>query len=317
MSFRIRADESPEQALHRAAREQIDRAVAELGDGDSAPHGAVHAVRKRCKKLRGLVRLVRPALGEDVARRENAAYRDAARSLSGLRDAHVRIETLDGLVARFARPLEPDAFAAVRRALVDLRERRVADGFDLGRRLDDVLECLLRGRERVSAWRLDADGFDAFEAGLEKAYRRGREAMAAACDEPSAERFHAWRKRAKDHGHHVRWLRDLWSEPMRARAGETDELSDLLGDEHDLAILRGTLAELPGALGRDATTRALDGLARERQLELRARVRLLGARLYAEKPAHLARRVRAYWRAWRRGAEPTALGDAGPERASA
>ena len=48
----------------------------------------VHDVRKRCKKVRGLLRLVRPGLGPDY-RRANADVRDAARELSSLRDAHV------------------------------------------------------------------------------------------------------------------------------------------------------------------------------------------------------------------------------------
>ena len=77
MAYRIRTkDDDVEQAVRRIACEQIDRALAEIDDDGLDFARKVHQVRKRCKKLRGLVRLVRPAL--DAYGRENAAFRDAA-----------------------------------------------------------------------------------------------------------------------------------------------------------------------------------------------------------------------------------------------
>ena len=79
MSYRFDVDESAAAAVRRIADEQLGAARASLasaGGGDTA--SAVHDCRKRCKKLRGLVRLVRPALGKQY-KAVNAALRDAAR----------------------------------------------------------------------------------------------------------------------------------------------------------------------------------------------------------------------------------------------
>lgn len=54
-------DDTVEAGMRRIAAEQIERAIAEIDDTGLDRHETVHQVRKRCKKVRGLVRLVRPA----------------------------------------------------------------------------------------------------------------------------------------------------------------------------------------------------------------------------------------------------------------
>jgi CHAD domain-containing protein len=87
-------DASVEDALHRIVREEAQHALGQVhGGGELAAR--VHEMRKVVKKLRGLVRLVRPVFPE--AQAENAILRDAGRSLSGLRDADVQLATAEKL----------------------------------------------------------------------------------------------------------------------------------------------------------------------------------------------------------------------------
>src|SRR2546430_1303607 len=83
-------------ALARVARGRIRHALGQLDDGHD-PDKAVHEARKDMKKLRALVRLMRPELGGKAYRRENARFREVARSLSGVRDAKAMLEALDAL----------------------------------------------------------------------------------------------------------------------------------------------------------------------------------------------------------------------------
>jgi CHAD domain-containing protein len=135
-------------------------------------------------------------------------------------------------------------------------------------------------------------------AGSERAYRRGRDAFRAALDDPSAERLHDWRKRAKDLWYHQRLLRDAWPGPLKAFAAECDALGSLLGDDHDLA----TLAEL---LGGDfqpppsVDTKHVLELIAARRGELQAEAFELGRRVYAEKPKAFGRRLGRYLAATR------------------
>src|SRR6266480_3325979 len=97
-SYRFLEGEAVPEALRRIACGRIDHAVDELsGTTDSSPADAVHEARKDMKKLRAVVRLARDELGDEVYRRENECFRDAARRLSGVRDADVMLDTLGSL----------------------------------------------------------------------------------------------------------------------------------------------------------------------------------------------------------------------------
>ncbi|NJM55271.1 MAG: CHAD domain-containing protein [Verrucomicrobiae bacterium] len=82
--------------MRRIGVAQIDAAIGHLhSDADLA--AIVHSTRKCMKKLRALLRMVRPGLSTGVFERENARFRDIARQLSDLRDSHVLVATLDAL----------------------------------------------------------------------------------------------------------------------------------------------------------------------------------------------------------------------------
>jgi hypothetical protein len=295
MAYRFRVDESVGDGLRRIATEQLDRALAEVGGRDR--DAAVHSMRERSKKLRALLRLVRPAFG-DAFDAENARFRDAARPLSAIRDAAALVGAYDALMDHFRAEVARRTFAPVRRALV--RHRRVQPGSkgEVAALLEAFAVEARRAREAVAGWALDADGFDALGGGLERTYRHGRRAFEAAREEPADERLHAWRKRAKDHWYHTRLLRDVWAPVVQARRREARRLAALLGDDHDLAVLAGFLREEGDGFESERTRQALLGLIDRRRGELQALARPLGARLYAEPPGALADRFGAYWDAW-------------------
>ena len=64
MPFQIQKHEPADQALHRVVGEQLDRAAADLRGEGCAEDERIHQFRKRCKKLRAVLQLLRPVLGE-------------------------------------------------------------------------------------------------------------------------------------------------------------------------------------------------------------------------------------------------------------
>lgn len=101
----------------------------------------------------------------------------------------------------------------------------------------------------------------------------------------------------KDHWYHVRLLRDVWKPVMQARAAALRDLSRRLGHDRDLVLLVGALGELTPRIGARPAG-ALLGAAGARRRELQRVACIEGARLFAEKPAQLTRRVGRYWEAW-------------------
>jgi CHAD domain-containing protein len=274
-AYRLRRDEPLADGIRRVARGRVQSALDELrGKTESSPDEAVHEARKDMKKLRALLRMARPELGEDLFGIENAAARDTARLLAGARDAAVMVETLEGL---------PGRYPGLRRAL---EQRKAGPGTAAG----EAIASLREMRKRVGHWPLDRDGFGLVEGGLRRVYRQGRRAMRRAEVEPTDENLHEWRKREKDLWYHLRLLRDAWPDPMRAAAGEADALSERLGDDHDLAVLLAIARETGEA-------DELEPVAARRRGKLQAEAFAIGGRLYAERPRAFAERVRAWWEA--------------------
>jgi CHAD domain-containing protein len=297
MPFRIRRTESIEDAIRRIACEQVDATIAETGGRGRRREAAVHSARKRCKRIRALLRLVRPQIG-DAYDLENGWYRDAARDLAHFRDAQVMIDTFDGLLKHFANAVERQAFAGIRRTLT--RQRDAASvGAELRGHLREFRDRMREARTRIDSWPIGDQGFAAIEDGLRRIYARGRRALHAAYEAPSTETIHEWRKRVKDHAHHIELLRSVWKAPMHARRDELDALADHLGDDHDLSVLREHLLTHPCDARHSETLQAVIGLIARRQVELRVYAHAAGARVFAEKPDAFVRRIEVYWHAWR------------------
>jgi CHAD domain-containing protein len=238
------------------------------------------------KKLRAVLRLARDELGDDVYRRENECFRDAARQLSGVRDADVMLGTLKGL---------DGSFPELRRALKE--HRRSASPDDA---TDEVIATLEAARDRVEEWPLEQDGFEALEGGLRRIYRRGRRRWQAVEDAPTTEILHEWRKREKDLWYHLTLLRESWPAVLKVTADEAHELSDRLGDDHDHAVLEEWAHE---RFDDDALV-AFDEAVAARREPLQREALDLGRRLYAERPGAFVRRLAGYWQAWRPAESP-------------
>ncbi len=301
MAFRLRRKESVEDGVRRIAREEIDRALGEIASQELAPDKRVHQVRKRCKKLRSLLRLVRPALKEGYSQ-ANARIRDAARSLSWVRDADVLRDALDQLAQRYPNELNETAAAPIRAALERYRRHVKEQGGDLDQRRDQFAAQMRDARQDAETWTLAERGFNALGGGLEQSYRRGRKALKAAYADPTPENFHAWRKQVKDHGYHLRLLRNVWKPEMQTRLDAAQELLDLLGEDHDLAVLHALIMsgdlDLDDPAECDAAT--FLALLDRRRAELQAEAYPCGLRLNAEKPSCLTGRFQRYWQVWRK-----------------
>src|SRR5262245_44083642 len=98
MAFRFKLNEPVQKAFRRIGLEQIERAERELSAGENA-EVATHETRKCIKRVRALLRLGRPGLGDTVYRAENARMREIAALLAPARDSDVLVQTLTKLEA--------------------------------------------------------------------------------------------------------------------------------------------------------------------------------------------------------------------------
>lgn len=290
MAFRLDLDEDLRTDLIRVLEEQLDRAQRALEGSDKA--AGVHEARKRFKSLRGALRLLRPAL-DDVYERENARFRDAARTLASARDAAALLETLTALDARFGAVLDPSVIGGLRTWLQHRLQREEGGARDFDRLVALALDEIEQAHESLEDWPLP-QGFKPLQEGLKKIYAKNRDAMreAAAGDDP--EILHEWRKVAKHHWMHVRLLRNLDPDALKPRSEALRDLTQTLGDANDLALLVETLNDADCPL--DASARkAFAHLCDARRKELRADAIAQGAALFEESPKAFAERMKDLW----------------------
>jgi CHAD domain-containing protein len=293
MSYRLSLDADVAAALRAAAVEQLEDAARLLREGlDEDPVEAVHGARKDLKKTRSILRLAQPDMPRKGYRGENEFLRDTARSISAARDADVMVETVDKLAERFVGRLPKRTFTALRRRLAaEARASREHAGATI---TGDVVGALEAAVARVDGWPLARVDEETLRAGAVRAYDRGRRALAAVERDPSVMALHDWRKRVKDLWYHQRLLQDAWPGPLEAQAEEAHVLSDLLGDDHDLAVLAETLAAASPAARAPVDEEPVLELIAERRAELQAEAVRLGRRLYAERPKAYGRRLAGY-----------------------
>jgi CHAD domain-containing protein len=215
-------------------------------------------------------------------------FRDAGRELSEARDAQVLLETLDSLLDRFGDQLPRGSWARLHGALEAGTLHAAANG---SASFDDVLAGLMRARTRVPSWSLPTEnGRDSLADGFARIYRRGRRRLRRAKAEPTPENLHELRKRAKDLWHAAQLLEPVCPEKMKPLAKAAHQLSDLLGDDHDLSVLLD-YADQHSELLDEGERERLHKLVRRRRKSLRRQALSCAAELYRRKPKRMLRRL--------------------------
>lgn len=295
MGFSLKRSETADQAIRRLLVNRIDSAIEALSADDEAMHEGIHAARKRFKQIRAVLRLSRDALGGRY-QEENRRFRDYGRRLASARDAQVMLQTLDMLTG--LRPKLTGSAQSVRTVLAARRDEMETKERTDNRLRADIVADLQADRARIADWKLPVERFGILRPGLERDYRGGRRAMKRAYRSGTDTDFHEWRKRVKHHWYHLQLLAPMWPRVLEAHVAELKRLSDRLGDDHDLAVLRATLSAEPALYGGDDAIAPLLRLAERRQRVLRRQARRLGVRLYAEPTAEFGERLSVYYAAW-------------------
>ncbi len=296
MTYRLKANESVSKGIKRIASEQIEKAISELSATDElGVDKAVHQVRKRLKKTRAIVRLVRDSLGKKSYKRENARFRDLGRNLASLRDGKVQIEALNKLTTHFD-DIAPETFTDVRQEL-QVNYRREYQQVLNEAILISVKNQLKDTKDAIADWKIEANDWSAIDKSLQRVYKQGYKGLDQSRSKPTAENLHQWRKQVKYLRYQLEVLSQIWSEMMTEWVDQTHNISDYLGEDHDLAVLKELVLGQPERYRQDTLETLTASIDRRRQ-ELQSAAIFLGRRIYTEKPKDFTARLSNYWQIW-------------------
>lgn len=296
MPYRIRPDRPFREEVVSVGCEQLQRAIASLEDQPQGVHEAIHEARKKFKRVRSLYRLV--ALDQkDWRTAENIRLRDAARTLSVVRDATALIETIVYLDNHALNDDERTALSQARSALTTRRDTLALAETDLPAKVDAAVSAC---REAIAS--LETAVFPnrprkaakLLGKGWKKGLARGRTALEECHRSVHEEVFHDLRKATQAYWMNLSLLRDVWPSAMHAKRAEAKRLVDTLGHEHDLALLVDLLDRESGLIGGETFSHLLGAIIRQQQ-ELRRAALELAQEVFAETPARESMIIETLW----------------------
>lgn len=264
--------------LRRLLLLTLDEARAQLGAGlpDTA---AIHRLRRSLKRARALARLLHGA----VARRDTDAMgeelADIARPWGILRDAQVSNELLSELLGPAAAGSTPRGSTARLARLSGQTRRRLA-------------AC----HSGVEGWNVKPGDWAIVGEALRRAWRRARSAVPPDIPGATPQALHRWRRRVKLLQNELLVLTPLHDESVLRLLRDLDRLGDLLGREHDLAVLAARLRRGEIGLAAAVSRRSLFSAIRNERRDLRPSIEQLGVPLFAHSARHFERRLHRRWR---------------------
>ncbi len=284
--------------MKRIGLHLLEEARAELHANENRDV-RIHRIRKSFKKFRALLQLVREGLDRDHFVQANTGIRDAGRLISPLRDSRVLIDTLEDLWEEYYDFLAEVVFVRIRNQLKDRHEQLSWELLEKGAVLEEVLIHVMEQMRPLRHWKLAHADFEAFSEGLRGVYKNGRKLMNVAWKDSSPEQLHEWRKKVKQLYYQCGFLNELWPEMMQVYENSLGELQDLLGKDHDLALLSHSFDMDPELCPDPKRKHILQHLIMQERRALQQRFWPLGYQLYHEQPALFAQRLTAYYEARR------------------
>ncbi|MGH8957722.1 MAG: CHAD domain-containing protein [Acidimicrobiia bacterium] len=306
--FHLIPGEDLPSGLQRICLEQFETSLDTLSERGDV-NLAIHELRKSNKRVRALLRMVRPVIGDMVYRAENDALARASRLVAPVRDGRVLLDAASRLRSRYGHLLAPGVFEGVEERLRGRHERMMSRVLDDPEVVQEVTAIIYRARSRYAAWPTDSsdprygarmipNSFRSIGGGVGQTYERGRKAMNVAYRTRAPEQFHEWRKQVKYLRHQMEILDPVWPEVIGGLAASLEQLGDVLGDDHDQSELIGLVAALPDLAPDPDERNLMVALSNQRRRELEGAARVMGGRIYAEGAAQFTGRLKAYWSAW-------------------
>lgn len=282
MAFGIGRSEDFGAAFRRLILEDIAAARAGLRDPNLTPEEAVHGARRRLKRIRSIIRILRPALRSRYASYQSE-IRSVARSLAVHRDADVLHATATDLRA---------ASNSGQRQFIE----RVIGSLDEGSR--STRKRIAPAPVLLALSELEADAEDLprprkgarlYRTAVMRAYRRGHRSMRRASKTHKAADLHRWRKDAKDLWHLLEIAERRLPGRLVRHAARLDTLAEILGLDHDYWI---TAEHMRAVVGDKANQEAAELLVAARRKRLQKDALRRGRKLYRKSPRAFRRIIR-------------------------
>ncbi len=256
--IQLREAEDPACGLHRIAMSEMACAFTQLERARRNPASGTHECRKCIKRLRALARLAKPRRPTQW-KRADRHLRRAAHALAGRRDADVAETTARALAPESTTNETTDALRAAAGDQKPAGKQACRSLKKAHRALDNLLDASGTWRRRD------------LRRGLREQYRRFRRRALVYLQSGTADDAHAVRKDLQRHLAQLHIVAAVTPGGFLARIESLTVLSGVLGEHHDLTLVRGYLKSARQSIGKSARKK-IRAAARARQRTLESEI---------------------------------------------
>jgi CHAD domain-containing protein len=298
MSYQLRHGQNLGDNLRRICRKQIEAALAITTGERKTGDTPTHEVRKHLKKARAAVRLVRKEIGRGLFRKQDHGLRDVGKLTSEIRDAEVRLHTvqeLQGIKQRRGRGRARAGYPKLEGMLMLELENFMAAFAEWQAQAKPILE---RALANIDCWPLDHFSCKQLRRAVQRSYKDARRALKCAQQTRKPEDFHHFRTKAKQLWYELRILCPINPVVLKNLSDDLRALGKLLGRAHDLSFLSERLRCEDRQSAWEHEGQKLLALIEVNQVDLQRGAAELAEHFFAERPRDFGARVGGWLEDW-------------------
>jgi len=234
VSYSINLNKNVENQSHKVAFSQLKKSIQEIEDNSLSMDNKIHQLRKRCKKMRGLLRIIRPQLKDSsVYNAQNQYFKETAKQFSAIRDKKMLDDTFKKIVVKYN--LDENRYIQI---LKSIESMIVQSEISVQNHFATYRAEYENNKKNIKQYRLKKKNSKALDNGIKKGYKKAKKLKKKAYSTQSDKDFHQWRKWVKYHWYHMRLIKKNEKCVLGPRVKMSGMLADILGGEHDLSVFK-------------------------------------------------------------------------------
>lgn len=240
MSYSINLNKNVEKQSQKVVFSQLKKSIEEIEENSLSMDNKIHQLRKRCKKMRGLLRIIRPQLKKSgVYDAQNQYFKETAKHFSATRDKKMLEETFKKIVLKYN--LDENRYTQI---LTSIESMEVQSEKSVQNHFASYRAEYERNRKNIKQYRLKKKNSKALDKGIKKGYKKAKKLKKKAYETQSDKDFHQWRKWVKYHWYQMRLIKKNEKCVLGPRVKLSGMLADILGDEHDLSVFKSFVEDV-------------------------------------------------------------------------
>ena len=277
MSFTVKKQHKMTKKLKRILLSQTVRAIKQLENLEHSPSDRIREARISFKRARTILRLLRKVIDEEKSHYYDRIYRDLGRALSTQRDLFIKTQVLKKLDSTKKKPDSLKVSNEDQQIVHEVLNKLYA--------LKIELDNQIFGKKNFSVLRKTSIKF----------YNRIKQSQKHAEATKHDDEYHEWRKDVKHLYHLVSFMIPICPNEYKPMKEELHKLIHLLGDDHDLTVLRREILRKKSGKLNNKQSILLKKIA-EKQKVLREKATKLGSKVVKEHASIFVNRMETNWK---------------------